>query len=180
MPRLACAVSYISDKVQLQAGLVVGSSKTAGCLASSWREGHMSPNGSVKVCNQLEYSWKYIHTACLDMYIQQTKKTYMSPNGSVKVSTNLFYAQAECWDLSRGSIWCNWKVCENQAKKNYICLEITAKCMWTIVDHAYVLIEKCGFLLPTSRDLNVIIGWIIWSIQMLTIKMVEIAKCCNV
>ena len=44
-----------------------------------------------------------------------------------------------------------------------------------IVDHAYVLIEKCGFLLPTSRDLNVIIGWIIWSIQMLTIKMVEIA-----
>ena len=49
-----------------------------------------------------------------------------------------------------------------------------------IVDHAYVLIEKCGFLLPTSRDLNVIIGWIIWSIQMLTIKMVEKAKCCNV
>ena len=56
-------------------------------------------------------------------------KRHMSPNGSVKVSTNLFYAQAECWDLSRGSIWCNWKVCENQAKKNNICLEITAKCM---------------------------------------------------
>ena len=55
MPRLACAVSYISDKVQLQASLLVGSSKTTGCLACSWREGHMSPNGSVKVCNQLEY-----------------------------------------------------------------------------------------------------------------------------
>ena len=52
--------------------------------------------------------------------------------------------------------------------------------MWTIVDHAYVLIEKCGFLLPTSRDLNVIIGWIIWSIQMLTIKMVEkVLQCLN-
>ena len=47
-------------------------------------------------------------------------KRHMSPNGSVKVSTNLFYAQAECWDLSRGSIWCNWKVCENQAKKLYL------------------------------------------------------------
>ena len=32
------------------------------------------------------------------------------------------------------------------------------------------LIEKCGFLLPRFRDLNVIIGLIIWSIQMFTIK----------
>ena len=44
----------------------------------------------------------------------------------------------------------------------------------TSVRHPYVLIGKCGFLLPTSRDLNVIIGWIIWSIQKFTIKTVSL------
>ena len=82
-----------------------------------------------------------------------------------------------CSEAAYGAIE---KCVKIRQKKLYFSRNYCKVYMWAIVDHAYVLIEKCGFLLPTSRDLNVIIGWIIWSIQMLTIKMVEIAKCCNV
>ena len=55
-------------------------------------------------------------------------------------------------------------------KQGFIHTTYVYACGNVPLDKLNDLIEKCGFLLPRFRDLNVIIGLIIWSIQMFTIK----------